>query len=186
MIYIGHALLLVKLPNSDAHSSTSTLSAQQRSSIAITMLSAMFLQLVHTHNVSDHMATHTTADSGQHPAAPAGGSGCPLLPCLAGHHRQGLAHNRPCTAEGRPLAAGLPATGHCWQLPCRRCDWAVAPCIALDWLCEQLRELRQDPDAPTAVQLAPGMLKELAQIAGMPLGERGAASAIALALQHAC
>lgn len=49
-----------------------------------------------------------------------------------------------------------------------------APCIALDWLCEQLRELRQDPDAPTAVQLAPGMLKELAQIAGMPLGERGA------------
>jgi hypothetical protein len=48
-----------------------------------------------------------------------------------------------------------------------------APCIALDWLCEQLRELRQDPDAPTAVQLAPGMLKELAQIAGMPLREGG-------------
>lgn len=61
-----------------------------------------------------------------------------------------------------------------------------APCIAVDWLCEQLRELRQNPDAPAAVQLAPGMLKELAQLAGTPLGERGAASAIALALQHAC
>lgn len=78
---------------------------------------------------------------------------------------------RALVALGR-LFVGAPAwlQNHLQQATAGRCEPAVlsvltAHAAAFDWLCAQLRQLKEHPDAAAAAALPPEVLQELAQLA---------------------